>query len=181
MTNWLKDTFGTAVEKVTVSQRLAQSPMAVVAGQYGYSANMERLIKSQAFADANQHAYMASKKVVEINPYHPIVKRLRDAVVADADAKANKDLAKLLYDSALLQSGFAMEKAEDFAARVQRVVAGALNVGEEEQVEAEPEEDLPEPVKEEAETVDLDAAAETTETPVVEEPVKVSIDDKDEL
>ena len=158
LTGFLKEAYGSKVEKVAVSHRLGAAPMVLVSSQYGWSANMERIMKGQAFADPKQAQYMSSRKVAEINPYHPLIKALNSKVAA-GQSDAVKDQAALLFDAALLQSGFAMEKPEDFAARLHRVLNQALDVPADASVEAEPEADLPDEVPAAAPAADAAAAA----------------------
>ena len=149
LTQWLKNVYGSKVEKVSVSNRLAQSPMVLVTSQYGWSANMERIMKSQALGD-NRAAAGGARKQLEINPFHPMVKALLERVGEDAEASETKDLAELLYDAALLRSGFGMEAPEKFAQRVHRIVSSSLSVAEDAAVEEEPEEDIDEPEAEDS-------------------------------
>ncbi len=96
---------GDKVEKVSLSQRLADSPCVIVTGEYGWSANMERIMKAQALRDASMSTYMISKKTLEINPKHKIVSAINALLAKDKNDKTVKELVWLLWDTALLQSG----------------------------------------------------------------------------
>merc|ERR1711979_180856 len=92
----MKEVLDDKVEKVVVSSRLADSPCVLVTGEYGWTANMERIMKAQALRDATQSAYMTSKKTMEINPTNQIIVALREKAEADQSGKTVKDLIWLL-------------------------------------------------------------------------------------
>merc|ERR1712114_145153 len=106
----MKDILDRKVEKVVVSSRLVSSQCCIVTSQYGWTANMERIMKAQALRDTSTMGYMAAKKHLEINPDHSIVENLRQRVEADKGDKSVKDLVMLLFETALLSSGFALEE-----------------------------------------------------------------------
>merc|ERR1719188_1977741 len=114
----MKDVLDKKVEKVVVSSRLVSSPCCIVTSQYGWTANMERIMKAQALRDTSTMGYMAAKKHLEINPDHSIVENLRKKADADKNDKSVKDLVMLLYETALLASGFGLE---DPAVHAQRI------------------------------------------------------------
>merc|ERR1712054_6896 len=128
VTEGLKDVFGDAVEKVTISQRIESSPSVMVTSKYGYSANMERIMKAQAFADNKQAQFMVSKKTMEINPRHPIVIELNKLAKEDAKSEKVADLGWLLYDTASSVSGFQLDDPAAFAKRMYRLMQSGLNL-----------------------------------------------------
>jgi heat shock protein beta len=156
-TEWLKGVYGDKVEKVTISSRLATSPCVLVTGQYGWSANMERIMKAQTFADSSKQSYMKSKKTMEINYLHPIIRSIKEKSEADDSDQSVTDLANLLFDAALIQSGFSVGEATDFASRIHRVVSTGLDIDPNAPM-AEPEPD-PEPEDEEEEEEEVVEAA----------------------
>jgi len=137
---WYKKVLGDKVEKIVVSNRLTTSPMAVVTGTYGYTANMERLMKAQALNDPSRYSFMASKKTVEINPYHPIVLKLSDKAKEAADDQETKDLALMLYDTALVSAGFDIDDNANFQKRLMKFIMSGMGVDEDAKSE-EPEDD----------------------------------------
>lgn len=133
----IKEILSGKIEKVTVSNRLVTSPCCIVTGNYGWTANMERIMKAQALRDASTMSYMVAKKNLEINPDHPIVEVLRQRADADKNDKSVKDLVMLLFDTALLCSGFSLEEPEVHASRIHRMIKLGLGIDEEDLPQAE--------------------------------------------
>nr|CAU15486.1 heat shock protein 90 [Meloidogyne artiellia] len=128
----IKDILDKKVQKVSISNRLVSSPCCIFTGEYGWTANMERIMKAQAPRDSSTMGYMASKKNLEINPDHSIIKwSLRERVDSDQDDKTAKDMVVLLYETALLTSGFSLEDPQQHASRIYRMVKLGLDITEE--------------------------------------------------
>merc|ERR1719291_1468546 len=126
----MKDILDKKVEKVVVSQRLVNSPCCIVTSQYGWTANMERIMKAQALRDTSTMGYMAAKKHLEINPDHSIVENLRQRAETDKNDKSVKDLVLLLFETSLLSSGFSLEDPAVHARRIHRMIKLGLGIDE---------------------------------------------------
>lgn len=151
LTTYLKKVYEAKINKVAVSPRVETTPCILVTSQYGNSANMERIMRSQAFSDPSKQQYMASQKTMEINPRHPILRGLLNLVEEDPESEALKDAAWLLYDTALLQSGFAQDDVDAFAGRMFRTMKSALKI---DSLDLEDEIEVPEEEEEEEEEED---------------------------
>ncbi|WIA10769.1 hypothetical protein OEZ85_010938 [Tetradesmus obliquus] len=122
---FLKESLSDRVEKVTLTSRLLDSPCALVTSKFGWSANMERIMKAQSMGDSRAMEYMKGRKILEVNPEHEIVRGIK--VLLDEDDKERaRDLAELLYETSLLTSGFALEQPKDYASKVYTLMKIAL-------------------------------------------------------
>ncbi|XP_010439073.1 PREDICTED: endoplasmin homolog isoform X3 [Camelina sativa] len=129
LTKWWKGNLASEnVDDVKISNRLADTPCVVVTSKFGWSANMERIMQSQTLSDANKQAYMRGKRVLEINPRHPIIKELKDRVASDPEDESVKETAQLMYQTALIESGFILNDPKDFAARIYNSVKSSLSI-----------------------------------------------------
>ncbi len=159
---WIKDKgLKDKVESVKISSTLVETPMALVANQYGYSGNMERIAKAQAYqktgGDSMSNYYFGQKKILDINPGHPLIKELLKRVEDDADDATAQDSVELMFEAATMRSGFDVPNSKDFAGRIERMLRRTLNVPLDEMVEEEPDFDEEADVEEPQANSDKDA------------------------
>uniref|UniRef100_A0A674D0Z3 Endoplasmin n=1 Tax=Salmo trutta TaxID=8032 RepID=A0A674D0Z3_SALTR len=144
LTTWMKDSaLKDKIEKAILSQRLTKSPCALVASQYGWSGNMERIMKAQAYQtgkDISTNYYASQKKTLEINPKHPLIKEMLKRISTDAEDQTASDLAMVLFETATLRSGYQLQDTKAYGDRIERMLRLSMNVDLNEQVEEEPEE-----------------------------------------
>jgi len=165
--DFAKDTLGKKVEKVSISKHLVQSPVVVLSADYGWTAQMEKVMKSQAFADQSKFEFMKSKRMFEINPRHPMIVELNNRLTEKPEGdEAITDMVTSLYLSAVIGAGYQLlpEDANDFSARVAKLVGGTLNV--EADAELAPELEIaeePEDTEEEEEEEESEASTDKDE------------------
>lgn len=128
LTKYLKETLGGKVAKVSVSQRVEKTPSVIVTSQYGHTANMERIMRAQTFSSQDSLKAMASQKTLELNPRHPIIITLNKLAQESPDDQNTKDMAQLVFETALLSSGFTNDDTEGFAERMYRVLASNMDL-----------------------------------------------------
>jgi len=141
LTKKIKDILGDKVEKVVISNRMVDSPCSLVAAEFGWDANMERIMKAQALRDSSMGGYMKSKKTMELNPNHQIVKELKNKFTADASDKTVKHLVWLLFDTAVLQSGYSLDDPTKFAGRIHGLIKLGLSIYDEDDDEKDADAD----------------------------------------
>ncbi|XP_057319425.1 endoplasmin [Microplitis mediator] len=161
LTKWLGDVLSEYISKAQVSERLTDSPCALVASMFGWTGNMERLAISNAHQkadDPQKSYYLNQKKTLEINPRHPLIRELLKRVEADAEDATAKEMATLMFKTATLRSGYMLRETASFAASVEQLMKKSLGipldeVPEEEEEDDEPLENAPE---DDAQEVDAD-------------------------
>ncbi|KAL3131506.1 Heat shock protein 90-5, chloroplastic [Trebouxia sp. C0009 RCD-2024] len=125
LTDFMAKVLGEKVEKVVVSQRLADSPCALVTSKFGYSANMERIMKTQAMGDSRAMEYMRGRRTLEVNPDHPVIASLKARYDEHGDSDEDSEaMTELLYETSLLTSGFSVESPKEFANRIYGMMSG---------------------------------------------------------
>ncbi|XP_059360973.1 endoplasmin [Carassius carassius] len=167
LTTWMKEkALKDNIEKAILSQRLTKSPCALVASQYGWSGNMERIMKAQAYQtgkDISTNYYASQKKTLEINPKHPLIKEMLRRVKEDAEDQTAADLAVVLFETATLRSGYQLTDTKAYGDRIERMLRLSMNVDLEEQVEEEQEEEPEEPTEEAEDEEEVQADEEAEE------------------
>ncbi|KAE8654161.1 Heat shock cognate protein HSP 90-beta [Hibiscus syriacus] len=126
----INDVMGDKVEKVVVSDRVVDSPCCLVTGEYGWTTNMERIMKAQALRDNGMAGYISRKKTMEINHENPIMEELRKRTDADKNDKSVKDLVLLLFETALITSGFSLNDPNTFGNKIHRMLKLGLSIDE---------------------------------------------------
>jgi molecular chaperone HtpG len=139
---YMKDTLDDKIEKVVVSTRLHDSPCCLVTNEYGWSANMERIMKAQALKDSSSHAYMISKKIMEINPENIIIRNLLDKMMEEVKDNTMKDIVWMLYETSLINSGFSLEEPNRFTKRIHKLIQLGLSIDDNEVDIVEKEEEV---------------------------------------
>ncbi|CAL0318159.1 unnamed protein product [Lupinus luteus] len=124
--DWIKQQLGDKVAKVQVSKRLSSSPCVLVSGKFGWSANMERLMKAQALGDTASLEFMRGRRILEVNPDHPIIKDLNAASKNAPDSSEAKRAVELLYDTALISSGFSPDSPSELGNKIYEMMGLAL-------------------------------------------------------
>ena len=158
LTDWLKlVALPDLIEKATISNRLTDSPCALVAAQWAWSANMERVAAAQAYKQPGADTYMNQKKTLELNPRHPVIRELLRKVELDSEDPQAEELARILYDTAVLRSGYSLADSADFALRIDKMLRSNLDIDPSAEVEPEPE---PEPEGEGEDSSDGDETPE---------------------
>ena len=154
LTEKIKEILGPNVEKVVLSQRVVNSPCVLVTGDYGWTANMERIMKAQALRDTN-NSYMMSKKIMEINPHHSIIKSLKERVKSPDNEPMIRDLVSLLYESSLISSGFSIEEPATFVNRINNMIKLGLSLDDDDEKSVDTKEDTKDDAKEDAKEDDV--------------------------
>jgi len=145
LATWLKESaLKDKIEKAVITESLTETPCALVASQYGWSGNMERIMKAQAYksqSDTSNNFYANQKKTLEINPRHPLIKALLEKVEADSEDSQAQSIAEVMFDTAVLRSGYQLKDQVDFSKRIMNMLYKNLDIDPNTPIEAEPEEE----------------------------------------
>jgi len=186
LTDWMKDTLteftekgemkdsGVKVDKIEISKRLVDAPVVVVTSQWGYSAQQEKIMRAQAFQNKEQMATMSGRKVLEVNPYHPVIYDLFEKIQEDKEDEKAIFTAQMLWQAALLEGGYEISDPSALVKRVYSLMSAELGVAADaplREIEL-PEDPEPEEEPEDAGEDDAEDAEEVEET---------GGDDKEEL
>ena len=166
------------IEGVKVSNRLSTTPCVVVSSKYGWSANMERIMKAQALGDDSRHEYMRGKKTLEVNPRHPMIAALKERSEQDPDSEETAVLAKLMFETAMLESGFTFDKPGEYAGRVFDLLKGNMGVAKDAELVDETQFHI---VEEEKEETEAEEPVAESDEPVAESDEPAAEAPKDEL
>merc|ERR1711920_470998 len=124
----MKETLGDNVEEVLVGERMVDSPASLVTTEYGWSANMQRIMKAQVLRDSQMSSFMMGKKKMEVNAGHPIMIELKKKFLENENDLTIKDLVWLIYDTAALTSGFSLQDPVTFASRIHKMIKLGLSI-----------------------------------------------------
>jgi molecular chaperone HtpG len=138
----MKEILGESIEEVMVGERMVNSPASLVTTEYGWSANMQRIMKAQVLRDSQMSSFMMGKKKMEVNAGHPIMVELKKKFLENENDRTIKDLVWLIYDTAALTSGFSLQDPVTFAGRIHKMIKLGLSI-EDDEVEENPNEELP--------------------------------------
>jgi len=142
LSEYLRTVLGDKISKVSISTRLTTTPAVIVAPTYGVSSTMQRIMKNQPLADAQRSkSFLTEKKILEVNPKHPIILSLLDTINEGKQDSVTEDIAKILYESSSLSSGYSLDDPAELTLRVYKLLSRSLGVDENYQHEEEPETD----------------------------------------
>merc|ERR1712050_661454 len=139
----MKEILGESVEEVMVGERMVNSPASLVTTEYGWSANMQRIMKAQVLRDSQMSSFMMGKKKMEVNAGHPIMVELKKKFLENENDRTIKDLVWLIYDTAALTSGSSLQDPVTFAGRIHKMIKLGLSIEDDIEVEENPNEELP--------------------------------------
>merc|ERR1712115_390651 len=169
LTKWLgEDSLKDHILRAETSERLVDTPCALITSKFGWTANMQKIIQSQTHSktqDMQRDYYLNQKKTLEINPRHPLIKELLRRVEDNPEDKTAKDMATMMFNTATLRSGFSLKDTVNFAESIEKMMRETLGVDADEQVDEEEELTDEEPPEDD----DDDEEEEDDEEDVVEE------------